>query len=85
MNEPEQVTVTIYFIEGEPLRFTVLPDEAKMLGFSDDLLQALQRTSMAVEIDNSLKIIPYSSIKYVEIVPAPPGLPFTIIQGAKQL
>jgi hypothetical protein len=85
MDSPEQVTVTIYFVEGEPLRFTVLPDEAKLLGLSDDVQQALQRTAMAVEIDNSLKIIPYSNIKYIEIDPAPSGLPITVIKGAKRV
>jgi hypothetical protein len=84
MDSSEQVTVTIYFVEGEPLRFTVLPDEAKLLGLSDDVQQAMQRTAMAVEIDNSLKIIPYSNIKYIEIDPAPSGLPITVIKGAKR-
>jgi hypothetical protein len=85
MDSSEQVTVTIYFVEGEPLRFTVLPDEAKLLGLSDDVQQAMQRTAMAVEIDNSLKIIPYSNIKYIEIDPAPSGLPITVIKGAKRV
>ena len=85
MSENKQFTVTVYLVHGEPLKFSLEPTEAKKMGVSEDLERALQRNGMAIEADNKLKIIPYSNIKYVEIDPAPPGLPFTIIQGAKQL
>jgi len=85
MVENELVTLTVYLVHGEPLKFSMKPTEAKMMGVSDDLERALQRNGIAVEIDNKLLIIPYSNIKYIEIDPSPPGLPFTIVRGSKQL
>jgi hypothetical protein len=84
MADNVQVTITIHLVHGEPLKFSLEPSEAKKLGVSEDLERALQRNSLAIEADNKLRIIPYSNIKYVEIDPAPTGLPYTIIQGAKQ-
>jgi hypothetical protein len=81
----KQVTITIHFIHGEPLKISVTPTEAKMMGISEDLERALQRNAMAIEVDNKLQIIPYSNIKYVEIDPSPEGLPFTVIQDAKRI
>jgi hypothetical protein len=85
MANNNQVIITVHLVHGEPLKFSLEPSEAKKLGVSEDLERALERNSMAIEADNKLQIIPYSNIKYVEIDPAPPGLPFTIIQGAKQI
>ena len=85
MTETERVVITVYLVHGEPLKFALEPTEAKKLGMSEDLERALQRTGMAIEIDGKLMIVPYSNIKYVEIDPAPSGLPITIIQGAKYL
>lgn len=85
MTDNNRVTITVYLVHGAPLKFSLEPSEAKKMGASEDLERALQRNGMAIEADNKLRIIPYSNIKYVEIDPAPPGLPFTIIQGAKQL
>jgi len=85
MADNNQVTITVHLVHGEPLVYSLEPSEAKKLGVSEDLERALQRNSMAIEADNKLRIIPYSNIKYVEIEPAPENLPFTIIQGAKQI
>ena len=85
MSESEQIIITIYLVHGEPLKFSLEPSEAKKMGVSEDLERALQRTGMAIEIDGKLMIVPYSNIQYVEIDPAPSGLPITIIQGAKHL
>lgn len=85
MAENGQVIITINLVHGEPLKFSLEPTEAKKMGVSDDLERALQRTGMAIEIDNKLMIVPYSNIQYVEIDPAPSGLPITIIQGAKKI
>ena len=85
MAENEQVVITIHLVHGEPLKFSLEPTKAKKMGVSEDLERALQRVGMAIEIDHKLIIIPYSNIRYVEIDPAPSGLPITIIQGAKRL
>ena len=85
MDDINQVIITVHLVHGEPLKFSLEPSEAKKMGVSEDIERALQRISMAIEADNKLSIIPYSNIKYVEIDPAPPELPLTIIQGAKQI
>ena len=85
MAENDQVIITIFLVHGEPLKFSLEPSEAKKMGVSEDLERALQRTGMAIEIDQKLLMVPYSNIQYVEIDPAPTGLPVTIIQGAKRL
>ena len=51
----------------------------------NDLEGAAKDMGMAIELDHKLMIVPYSNIQYVEIDPAPSGLPITIIQGAKHL
>ena len=81
----KEVTITIHFIQGDPLKFSVTPTAAKMMGLNDDIEMALQRNAMALEIDNKLQIIPYHNVKYFEMDPAPEDLPFSIIQGAKQI
>jgi len=85
MADNTQATITIHLVHGEPLKFSLELTEAKKMGVSEDIERALQRNSMAIEADNKLRIIPYSNVKYVEIDPAPTGLPITIIQGAKQI
>jgi hypothetical protein len=85
MNNNTQVSITVHLVHGEPLKFSLNPSDAKMLGVSEDLERALQRNCMAIEADNQLRIIPYSNIKYVEFDPAPDNLPVTIIRGAKQI
>jgi len=85
MTDNTQVTITVHLVHGEPLKFSLEPTETKKMGVSEDIERALQRNCMAIEADNKLRIIPYSNVKYVEIDPAPTGLPITIIQGAKLL
>ena len=85
MAENDQIITTIYLVHGEPLKFSLVLAEAKRYGLSEDIERALTRTGMAIEIDSKLIIVPYSNIQYIEIDPAPSGLPITIIQGAKRL
>lgn len=85
MNEEQVTVVTIHLIEGENLTFSIAPSEAKQLGLSDDIENALQRNSIAIELDDKLMIIPYSNIKYIEVDPAPASLPLSIISGARKL
>jgi len=85
MNDNDLITVTIHLIHGDPVKFEVRLTEAKEFGLGDDIEKALTRTSMAVELDGKLIVIPYSNIQYVECDPAPAVLPLTIIRGAKLL
>jgi hypothetical protein len=85
MNDNDLITVSVHLIHGNPVKFEVRLTEAKEFGLGDDIEKALTRTSMAVELDGKLIIIPYSNIQYVECDPAPSVLPLTIIRGAKRL
>ena len=79
------ITITIHLVHGDPIRLEAPITEAREIGLSADLERALNRTSMAIELDGRLLVIPYSNIKYVEADPAPSTLPLNIICGAKRL
>lgn len=76
-------TLTVHLHQGEPIRAVVEADEAKLLGLSDDIEKSLHRNSLAIELDGRLLLIPHSSIKYIEIVPAPPNLPLWLLRGRR--
>ncbi len=75
------VTITIHLIHGEPIRVRVTTDEARRLGVSDDLEKAVYRTAMTLVLDGKLLMIPFTSIKHVEIEPAPLNLPVWMLKG----
>ncbi|MBM2830805.1 MAG: hypothetical protein HW411_1595 [Gammaproteobacteria bacterium] len=85
MSENDILTITVYLIHGEPIKFEVHLSEAKELGLGEDIERSLIRSAMAVELDNKLIIIPYSNIQYIECDPAPSVLPLNMIRGAKHL
>lgn len=85
MNEEHEMIVTIHLIDGEELKFAISPSEAKQIGVSDDIENALQRNSMAIEMDNKLIVIPYTNVRYIEVDPAPASLPLSIITGARKI
>jgi hypothetical protein len=77
--------VTVHLVEGEPLRFTVELPEWRLLGLGDDIDKAQSRTVISVELDGKLLMVPYSSIRYIEVDPAPPELPKYLLRGARSL
>ncbi len=85
MSDNNEIIVTVHMIHGEDLKFTVEPSEAKQVGMSDDIENALHRTSLAIEVENKLLVIPYSNIEYIEVDPAPASLPLSIVHGDKIL
>lgn len=76
-------TITIYLNHGEPIRAVVEADEAKLLGISDDIEKALERHSLVLLLDGKLLQIPYTSIRSIEIDPAPPNLPNWLLRGRR--
>jgi hypothetical protein len=73
--------VTIHYMDGTKahLRF---PKQVK----SDDsvsvrLERVLDKDALLLEVDGSLMIVPFSSIKYLQVSPAPNKLPDYVIKG----
>ena len=82
MNEDRQLT--IHFNNGTkadltfPVRYknstTVVQEAVK---------RALESDKLVIEAEGRLLIIPWSSIKQVELTPAPAAVPFGAIMGAR--
>jgi len=83
MNDNNRPVITIYRIHGKPLKFEVELTEAKEMGLSGDIEQAL--SAMAIEANGTLYIIPYSNIQHIECTPSPEILPIFIMRNAKLL
>ena len=77
--------MTIYRIQGEPLKFEIELTAAKEMGMSGDIEQALSRSAMAIEANGTLYVIPYSNIQHIECTPTPEILPIFIMRNAKLL
>jgi hypothetical protein len=45
--------------------------------------KALESDKLVIEAEGKLVIIPWASIKHLELTPAPPAVPFGSIKGAK--
>jgi hypothetical protein len=45
--------------------------------------KALESDKLVIEAEGRLVIIPWGSIKHVEMTPAPPAVPFGSIKGAR--
>ena len=82
MTTEGEYKVTVYLIHGEPIKFKASLTKAEKMDKGKDIGEGLSRTSMGVEIEGKLLIIPYSNIKYIEIDPSPPKLPLFITQRA---
>ena len=82
MTTEGEYKVTVYLIHGEPIKFKASLTKAEKMDKGKDIGEGLSRTSMGVEIEGKLLIIPYSNIKYLEIDPSPPKLPLFITQRA---
>lgn len=44
-----------------------------------------QAQSVALELDGTLTIVPVNNVRILEVSPAPPALPNTVIKGARKI
>jgi len=81
MNEDRQLT--IYFNDGNKMEMT-FPARLKnsTAAVLESVKKALESDKVVIEAEGKLVIIPWSSIKQVELTPAPAAVPFGAIQGA---
>ena len=77
--------MTIHYLDGSKLDLR-FPRQVK----SDDsvsvrLDRVLEKELLLVEVDGALMIVPFTSIKYLQVSPAPPKLPDYVIKGASMI
>ena len=74
----------IQFIDGTKL---TLEFPKQISGSSTALLESLKKSleseRLVIEADGRLMIIPWSNVRWVEVVPAPESLPFGAIRHAR--
>lgn len=74
--------LTIHFIDGSKTSFSfskqVTHDEFVSLRMD----KILEKKALVVEADGALMVVPFSSIKYMQLFPAPQKLPDYVIKDA---
>ncbi|MGD1808217.1 hypothetical protein ACP6PL_22660 [Dapis sp. BLCC M126] len=74
--------VKITYINGEIQTFEVLGQGWENVDIASRLFQIQKSDKLILQLtDNSVQVIPYSSILYLTVDPAPPKLPKDIITG----
>ena len=73
--------MTIHYLDGSQLDLR-FPKQVK----SDDsvsvrLERVLDKDVLLLEVDGALMVVPFSSIKYLQVSPAPNKLPDYVIKG----
>jgi len=76
--------MTIHYNNGTKLDVTI-PVQIKnsTAAVLELVKKALEADKLILEVEGKLVIIPWSSIKQVEITPAPAAVPFGVIKGAR--
>ena len=82
MNEDRHLT--IHFNNGTKMDVT-FPTQIKNspAAVLESIKKALESDKLVIEAEGKLVIIPWSSIKHIELTPAPSAIPFGSIKGAK--
>lgn len=82
MNEDRQMV--IHFNNGSKLELT-LPVQIKnsTAAVIEAMKKILESDKLVIEAEGRLIIIPWASVKQLEVSPVPPALPFGAIKGAK--
>ena len=76
--------LTIHF-NNETQLGLIFPKQVKdsTAAVMEGMKRALEADKLAIEADGRLLLIPWSSVKYVEVTPVPPALPFGAIRNAR--
>ena len=76
-----KVQAIIHFLDGSRMRVEWQVRETDPTQLARRIREGLERDTIAFDVDDSLFVIPRSSIKYFQITPAPQALPDVIIKG----
>ena len=71
----------IHFNDGDRLEVS-FPEQGDSQTIATRVQKALEALTLAVEVEGQLYAIPVTSIKYLQLSPAPDTLPDTVIRGA---
>jgi hypothetical protein len=82
MNDDKQLT--IHFNNGTTMEVS-FPAQIKnsTAAVLESMKKVLETDKLALEADGRLVVIPWSSVKFLEMTPVPAALPFGAIKGAK--
>ena len=82
MNEDRKLV--IHFNNGSNLEMT-FPVQIKnsTAAVMEGIKKVMETDKLAIEAEGKLLVIPWSSVKHLEVTPVPPALPFGAIKGAK--
>jgi hypothetical protein len=75
--------MTIHFSDRTKLSFTFPQRAADPHSVSARVEEALRGQYLLVECEGSMMMFPFSSIKYVQVQPAPSPVPANAVRGAK--
>ena len=78
----EERHLVVHFNDGTKMAFE-FPRQADLHAVSAKLDEVVRYDQLTVEADGTLILIPLSSVKYAQLVPAPKALPGTVIKGAR--
>lgn len=74
--------VKITYINGDTQTFKVSGQGWEDTGIASRLFQIQKSDKLVLQFtDNSIQVIPYSSILYLTVDPAPPKLPKDVVTG----
>jgi len=74
--------MTVHFVDGSKMRLSFPKQTKTDEVVSIKLEKLLDKPALLVQADGALLSIPFSSIKYLQVYPAPGGLPDYVIIGA---
>jgi len=78
----DERSMVIHFMDGSQMKLS-FPKQVRMDETASVRLEsALEKAALMVEADGGLMAIPFSSIKYIRVYPAPKVLPEYAIKGA---
>lgn len=82
MNDDRQLV--IHFNNGSKLELT-FPTQIKnsTAAVLEGIKKVMETDKLVIEAEGKLLVIPWSSVKQLEVTPVPPALPFGAIKGAK--
>jgi hypothetical protein len=82
VNDDRQLT--IHFNNGSKMDVT-FPAQFKnsTAAVLESMKKALESDKLVIEAEGRLVVIPWGSIKYVEVTPLPPAVPSGSIKGAR--
>ncbi len=83
MGKTAEITISVHLHSGEPIVFKQDLTEDRERNSGTRIEQSMNSNFFGVEMDGKLILIPISSIKKVEISPAPEAVISHVIKGAR--